>query len=63
MHTIAKTALKTITVEQREKQLEIRLLSIVRRRRQEQKVSSQSRHQLTEPVTLRVFDLTAEECR
>src|SRR5206468_5892691 len=61
MHTVAELALELVAIEQRQEELEVLFLAVVRRGGQEQEVARETREKLAEPVTLRVLDLTAEE--
>ena len=63
MHTIAEAALKAVAVEQREEELKVLLLAVVRRGGHEQKVPRQGSEQLPELVAPGVFDFTAKEGR
>ncbi len=58
---VPETPLETVAVEQREEELEVFLLAVVRRRGHEQEVPRDSGEKLSEPVSLRVFHLAAEE--
>ena len=63
VHTVAGAALEAVAVEQREEELEVLLLAVVRGRRHQQQVAGETRQELPEPVALRVLDLAAEERR
>ena len=63
MHTITVASLKTITVEERHKQLEVGFLPVVRSRGHQQEVPGESREQLAEPITLSVFGFAAKHGR
>ena len=61
MHAIAKLAFEAVAVEQRQKELEVFFLAVVRRGRHQQEVPREARQQLTQPIALGVLDLAAEE--
>ena len=61
MHAVAEPALEAVSVEQREEELEVFLLAVVRRRRHEQEVAREAGDELAELIALGVFDFTIEE--
>src|SRR6185437_13129684 len=61
VHTVAEAPLEAIAVEQREEELEVLFLAVVRRGRHEQKVARDPREKLAQAVPLGVLHLTAKE--
>ncbi len=61
VHAVAELALEAVAVEQRQEELEVLFLAVVRRRGHQQEVAREAREQLAEPVALGVLDLAAEE--
>ena len=60
MDAVAEFPLKAIPVEQSHKKLKIRLLAVMRGRRQKQEMPGQRSEELPKAVALRVLDLVAE---
>ena len=60
---IAEAALEAVWVQQREEELEVLLLAVVRRGGHQQEVAGDAGEQLAQPVALGVGDLAAEEVR
>ena len=58
--SIPEASLEAVAIEQGHEKLEIRFLPVVRRRRHQQEMAREGGEQLAELVTLRVFDLAAE---
>ena len=63
MHSVAEAALEAVAVEQRQEELKVRLLAVVRGGRHQQEVAREPGEELAKPVALRVLDLVAEERR
>jgi hypothetical protein len=63
MHAVAEAALEPVPVQQREEELEVLFLAVVRRGGHEQEVAGEARQELAQTVALRVLDLAAEEGR
>lgn len=61
MHSVPEASFKPVPVEEGQKKLKIRLLSVVGRGGHEEEVTGQAGEKLSEAVALRVFDLPAEE--
>ncbi|GBD06133.1 hypothetical protein HRbin20_01735 [bacterium HR20] len=61
VHTVAEAALEAVTIQERQKELEVLLFAVVWCRGQQQKVSAYPRKKLTELVTLGVLDLASVE--
>jgi hypothetical protein len=61
MHSVAKTPLKPIAIEQRQKQLEIFLLPVVRGCRHQEKMPCQAREELSQVIALGVLDFASKE--
>lgn len=61
MHAVAEAAFETVAVQQREEELEVLFLAVVRRGCHQQQVPGQAAQQLAEPIALGVLDLATEE--
>ena len=61
VHAVAELALEAVAVEQRQEELEVLFLAVVRRGGHQQEVAREAREELAEPVALGVLDLAAEE--
>ena len=63
VHAVPEAALEAVAVEQREEEMEVFLLAVVRGRGHQQEVAREAGEKLPEAVALRVPDLAAEERR
>ena len=61
MNTVAKLAFEAVAVEQRQEELEVLFLAVVRRGGHQQEMAREPGEELAEPVALRVLDLAAEK--
>ena len=61
MHTVAKSALETVAVEQSHEELKIRFLPVVGCGRHQKEVARQGRKELTQPIALGVSGLRSKD--
>jgi len=59
VHPVAELALEPVAIEQREKELEVLFLAIVRRGGHQEEMTRESRKKLAEPIPLRVLHLAS----